>query len=132
MTVHNDWRRMGVAVCGDFRLAPVQVDANMGITAAMQEMVMYSTKDTIFVMQAVPDAWKKGEVGPLLAKGNIEVTIEWDRHKNYGCIRLRNKGLNATKLIQLPSGMAFDNNTPLVKLKLKSMGMEHLNFMLNM
>ncbi len=24
-TIHNDWRRMGIAVCGDIRKAPVQL-----------------------------------------------------------------------------------------------------------
>jgi len=41
---HNDWRRMGIAICDDLRVAPIQVDANMGVTSAILEMLVFSTE----------------------------------------------------------------------------------------
>jgi len=80
-TVCNDWRRMGIAVCDDLRKAPVQLDAIMGLSAAVQEMLLFSVKDKIYILPALPKRWNKGEVKGLLARGNISVDILWDMDK---------------------------------------------------
>ena len=76
-TTHNDWRGMGTTV--DFPWAPIQMDANMGITAAMNEMVLRTTDGEISILPALPKKWVKGKVTKLLARGPMEVSIEWDQ-----------------------------------------------------
>jgi alpha-L-fucosidase 2 len=76
MTLHNDWRGMGIGV--DMDWAPVQLDANMGWTAAMQEMLLYSVAGELHLLPALPSRWRNGAAGPLLARGGVECTLEWD------------------------------------------------------
>ena len=51
-TVHNDWRRMGIATCGE-QESPVQIDANMGFTSAINEMLVFSNQTWIFGNQFI-------------------------------------------------------------------------------
>ncbi|UQZ83991.1 hypothetical protein SK3146_03203 [Paenibacillus konkukensis] len=76
-TFHNDWRSMGIGV--DAHWAPFQIDANMGWSAAVQEMLLFSLNGTIRILPALPSKWRKGKAGPLLARGAVEVRIEWDQ-----------------------------------------------------
>ncbi|CAM3610415.1 glycosyl hydrolase family 95 catalytic domain-containing protein [Marinicrinis lubricantis] len=57
-TVHNDWRDMGVSM--NKIQAPVQLDANLGITNAVQEMLIYVSPRLVKVLPAIPDRWKQG------------------------------------------------------------------------
>ncbi|MCZ8512191.1 glycoside hydrolase N-terminal domain-containing protein [Paenibacillus filicis] len=72
-TLHNDWRDMGIGVQGGGQ-APFQIDANMGWSAAVQEMLMFSRPGQITILPALPKRWEQGCAGPLLARGGIEVT----------------------------------------------------------
>ncbi len=76
-TVHNDWRRMGPVMCDDLRGAPFQIDANMGITAAVNEMLLTSREKELVLLPAIPERWKKGSAKKLSAKGLINVDVEW-------------------------------------------------------
>lgn len=109
MTVHNDWRRMGTAMCNDMRRTPLQVDANMGFTAAVQEMLIFSSEDTIYVFPALPDRWEKGTAGPFLVKGNVEITLFWNKAKESGRISLKSKGDEKTVDLTLPKNMIFND-----------------------
>jgi alpha-L-fucosidase 2 len=74
-TTHNDWRGMGIGV--EMEWAPFQIDANMGWTSAIQEMLLFSVPGKISVLPALPGKWKRGAVKGLVARGGITVSIEW-------------------------------------------------------
>ncbi|NLX77992.1 MAG: glycoside hydrolase family 95 protein [Clostridiaceae bacterium] len=58
-TLHNDWRNMGVTL--NMREAPIQMDANMGWTNAVQEMLLYNSPRLIKLLPALPKRWKMGK-----------------------------------------------------------------------
>jgi alpha-L-fucosidase 2 len=75
-TTHNDWRGMGIGV--DFPWAPFQIDANMGWTSAVQEMLLFSLPGCLSILPALPKKWRKGSIQGLSARGGITVSVEWN------------------------------------------------------
>jgi alpha-L-fucosidase 2 len=75
-TTHNDWRESGIG--GNFSQAPYQIDANLGWTAAVQEMLLFSRPGHITILPALPKEWSQGSVKGLLARGGIRVAIQWN------------------------------------------------------
>ena len=108
-TTHNDWRRMGIATCMNMEtVAPVQLDANMGIVSAVNEMLLFSTKKEMYLFNALPERWKKGEAGPLLSCTNTDVSLVWN--KKSATVKLKQKDTTATVLCVLPESMLFSEN----------------------
>ncbi|MBO5312463.1 MAG: glycoside hydrolase N-terminal domain-containing protein [Clostridia bacterium] len=79
-TYHNDWRNMGVTLkymhAGH---APFQIDANMGFTSAVYEMLLYSDLDKIKLLPALPTALESGSIEGIHARGGFTVSIWWDK-----------------------------------------------------
>jgi alpha-L-fucosidase 2 len=96
-TLHNDWRNMGIGV--DMPRAFFQIDANMGWSAAIQEMLLFSIPGKISILPALPKKWRQGKVGSLLTRGGIEVDLKWDQDQDYVLIEL--KSLTKDQTIEL-------------------------------
>ncbi|MBQ7907733.1 MAG: glycoside hydrolase family 95 protein [Clostridia bacterium] len=78
-THHNDWRNMGVTL--KFLHAghpPFQIDANMGFTSAVYEMLLFSDGEKIKLLPALPREWKQGSIEGIKARGGYTLSIYWD------------------------------------------------------
>lgn len=99
-TLHNDWRRMGITM--GIKSAPIQIDANLGWTNAVQEMLMYSSPYLVKILPACPRAWQQGSVEGLCFTTG-EVDFAWDQQKQeFHCLITAKRATNIT--LTLPDG----------------------------
>lgn len=98
-TTHNDWRG------ADKRnFAPYQIDANFGWTAAVQEMLLFSVPGTISVIPALPEDWTTGSVSGLLARGAVEVSIDWNQKEKSATVMLKSLKKDQSVTVKAPFG----------------------------
>lgn len=76
-TTHNDWRDSGVTL--EMAQAPYQIDACIGWSSAVQEMLLYSDPQRMDLLPALPKAWEKGGIGPLHTRCGAQVTLRWEK-----------------------------------------------------
>ncbi|MGI5893682.1 MAG: glycosyl hydrolase family 95 catalytic domain-containing protein [Candidatus Merdivicinus sp.] len=108
LTVHNDWRRMGPIACADFRKAPFQIDGNIGIPAAVHEMLLQSQSERLEILPSLPSKWKKGHITGLLGRGKIGCDIFWEETSGY-CVLHAEHPVQTE--IRLGSGYTFGDGT---------------------
>lgn len=80
-TVHNDWRRMGSVTCDDMRLAPFQIDANIGFPGVVNEMLLGCADGTLTFFPALPSRWKTGKLEGLRTVGGWIVSLYWEEER---------------------------------------------------
>lgn len=112
---------------------PFQIDGNFGCTAGIGEMLLQSHDGFVYLLPALPDAWKNGEVSGLKARGGFEVSMAWKdnniqkvtvRSENGGNLRIRSavpltgkglkeaKGENKNPLFKTPDDIKQKINYP--------------------
>lgn len=83
-TSHNDWRNMGVTLkmlhAGK---APFQIDANLGFTAAIYEMLVFSNGTKIELLPALSEGFESGEVSGIATQSMVDVSISWNKNEAY-------------------------------------------------
>ena len=80
-TVHNDWRRTGSVSCDDFRIAPFQIDANIGFPAVVNEMLVQSADGAVTILPALPEKWKHGSLTGIRTTGGHIVSVHWNEEE---------------------------------------------------
>jgi alpha-L-fucosidase 2 len=79
-TYHNDWRSQGITMFwGHGSQPPFQIDANFGITAAVQEMLLYSRPGMLKLLPSLPEKWIDGQASGMRARNGITVDITWNQ-----------------------------------------------------
>ncbi len=82
MTLHNDWRNMGISC--DLPFSLIQLDANFGLVSAINEMLLYTDTKKLEILPALPERFKKGNFEKLCFYFGT-VDCSWSEEEN--CIK---------------------------------------------
>lgn len=95
---------------------PFQIDGNFGFTSGITELLMQSDDGAIFILPALPDVWKDGNVKGLRARGGFEIeSMKWKNGKISELVIKSNLGGNCR--IRSYSPLTVEGNTVLIEAK---------------
>lgn len=60
---------------------PFQIDGNFGAASGINEMLVQSDGENIYLLPAIPEKWKSGSVRGLSVKGNATIDFSWENGK---------------------------------------------------
>ncbi|MEN9908044.1 MAG: hypothetical protein RLZZ540_1193 [Bacteroidota bacterium] len=61
--------------------APFQIDGNFGAAAGIQELLLQSNANAIYLLPALPSLWKEGAIKGIIAKNGAQVDMTWENGK---------------------------------------------------
>jgi alpha-L-fucosidase 2 len=76
---------------------PFQIDGNFGASAGMTEMLVQSQGEYIELLPALPDNWASGNFKGVKARGNFELTADWE-NKHLNRLEIRSNSGKVCKL----------------------------------
>ncbi len=77
-TYHNNWFAQGPTMFwGHGNPPPFQIEANFGLTAAVQEMLLQSRPDVIKLLPALPAQWTEGEFRGWNTRVGVKIDLKW-------------------------------------------------------
>ena len=108
MTMNNlvfastDWRGVGVGKVDTW--AAYTIEPNMGLTGAVQELLVQSSGDTIALLPALPHSLSKGNIDGFLTRTGVEVvSLSWDMRKSFVVCKIKSRKAGKVN-VQLPKG----------------------------
>lgn len=78
-TLHNDWRDMGLSLTIP-DMSVRQLDANMGLVSALQEMLFFAGRDGVKLLPACPSRFVRGAARDFCGCG-LQVSFSWDQER---------------------------------------------------
>jgi len=72
---------MGLTIGAIGGSALFQIDASLGFSAAVLEMLVFSKPGLIRLLPALPRKWTSGRATGIACRGGITLDLEWDQAK---------------------------------------------------
>lgn len=84
-----------------------QMDANLGISAAVYEMLVYSAIDRVEILPVISDRIPYVKLKGLKLRGNAEI-VELEKKETSFSVTVRNNGFDSLRVI-CPAGFSFED-----------------------
>ena len=112
-TYHNDYRGSGISMDWFFgRSTPFQIDANMGLTAAVYEMLVQSGPDFIKLLPAMPQQLNAGRAAGMRTRAGVTVDLDWQLNP-FELKACFTSTCDQTISVQLPKGLSAQKSVEL-------------------